>query len=139
MIDQFRRLIYKTRFHLPRSPLSQLLFRSLNPVVAAMIIGIHQAYWKRTGLCIINLVSTLYQYLRSPPTLVFFLWVKEEENGTYIWAPTQGNFLSVLQRMEPHTCYAMQPSLSRNPPCDTGLIAARKNSILRKLVKRLCS
>lgn len=72
MIDQFRRLIYKTRFHLPRSPLSKLLFRSLNPVVAAMIIGIHQAYWKRTGLCIINLVSTLYQYLRSPPTLVFF-------------------------------------------------------------------
>lgn len=37
MIDQFRRLIYKTRFHLPRSPLSQLLVRSLNPVVAAMV------------------------------------------------------------------------------------------------------
>lgn len=139
MIDQFRLLICNPRFHLPRSPLSQLLFRSLNPVVAAMIIGIHQAYWKRTGVCIINLVFTLYQYLRSPSTLCFFLWVKEEENGTYIWAPTQWNFLTVLQRMEPLTCYAMQPSLSRNPHCDTGPIAARKNSILRKLVKRLCS
>lgn len=52
-------------------PLSQLLFRSLNPGVATMIIGIHQAHWKRTGVCIINLVFTLYQYPRSPPTLVF--------------------------------------------------------------------
>lgn len=73
MIDQFRLLICNPRFHLPRSPLSQLLFRSLNPVVAAMIIGIHQAYWKRTGVCIINLVFTLYQYLRSPSTLCFFV------------------------------------------------------------------
>lgn len=139
MIDQFRLLICNPRFHLPRSPPVPIAFSQPKPSS-----GSHDN-WYSPGLletdgCLYHQPSIyLVPIPEVPFHTLFFLWVKEEENGTYIWAPTQWNFLTVLQRMEPPTCYAMQPSLSRNPHCDTGPIAARKNSILRKLVKRLCS
>lgn len=66
-----------------QNPLTQLLIHSFSSVVAIEIIGIHQARLKWAGVWIISLVVILYQYLRSPPTLVI-LGVKEGENGTYI-------------------------------------------------------